>query len=76
MNTAVVPERPRLSRADRMQYGDAQGRRLLPYPQGMAQPNPGAARILERCSGKRMVTFFVDSGPMAGTGHVAGHPVA
>ena len=57
--TAALSERPKLSRRFRLQYEEAQSRRVLLNPEGMVQLNHSAAEILQRCDGERSLPEIV-----------------
>jgi pyrroloquinoline quinone biosynthesis protein D len=59
MNTATLPERPKLSRRFRLQFEPAQSRWVLLYPEGMVQLNDSAAEILKRCDGLKSLSDIV-----------------
>jgi len=49
--TALLPERPRLSRLYRLQHEPVQAAWVLLYPEGMVKLNDSSAEILRRCNG-------------------------
>lgn len=59
--SAQMPDRqcPKVAKAFRLQWEEAQGAHVLLYPEGMVKLNASAGEILRRCNGESSVSEIV-----------------